>query len=134
VKKSKIISLEKFNDWLDKNREYVTLGSTDGKAGWNLKGNYKNKPFKCGCGQTHKFIPDYTTIWWRRLFTDGKMILQQPGCDYICYIEMKGAFIIDFETLYSAKFYSVADQLFLDPRKDQNYSNFMSLIKNQKIK
>jgi hypothetical protein len=40
VRKSKIISLEKFNDWLHKNREYVNLGSTDGKAGWNLKLNY----------------------------------------------------------------------------------------------
>jgi hypothetical protein len=41
----KIISLEKFNQWLDKNREYINLGSIDGKAGWNLKSNYKNKPF-----------------------------------------------------------------------------------------
>jgi len=133
MKQSKVISLEKFNKWLDKNREYVNLGSTDGKAGWNLKSNYKNKSFECGCGKKHKFIPDHTTIWWSRRFTDGKMILQDPDCKYICYIEMKGAFIVDFETLYSAEFYSIVEQLYLDPRKDKNYSNFMSLIKNQKI-
>jgi len=129
----KIISLEKFNQWLDKNREYINLGSIDGKAGWNLKSNYKNKPFKCGCGETHKFIPDYTKIWWRRRFTDGKMILQDLNCKFICYVEIKGAFISKFETLYSAKFYSIVEQMFLDSRKDKNFSNFMSLIKNQKI-
>ena len=128
MKKSKIISLEKFNDWLDKNREYVNLGSTDGKAGWNLKLNYKNKPFECGCGEVHKFIPDHTKIWWRRTLTDGKMILQDPSCTYICYIEIVGIFVSNFETIFSANKFSS------DPKKSyNNYLNFMILIENKKI-
>jgi hypothetical protein len=61
------------------------------------------------------------------------MILQDLNCKFICYVEIKGAFISKFETLYSAKFYSIVEQMFLDSRKDKNFSNFMSLIKNQKI-
>lgn len=133
MRKNKIISLEEFNKWLDKNREYVNLGSTDGKTSWNLK-NYKNKTFECGCGETHKFIPDYTKIWWRRRFSDGKMILQDMDCKYICYVEIKGVFVGRFETLYSAKFCSTTGELLLNFSKDKNFSNFISLIENQKIK
>lgn len=127
MNKSKVITLEELNIWLNKNRELVVLGSTDGKADWNLKMNYKNKPYKCGCGETHKFIPDFTKIWWKRKLTAGKMILQEPTCTFICYIEMKGIFKVEFETIYSANKFSSNE------KKDyENFLNFISTINNGK--
>ena len=125
--KSKVISLEKFNNWLFKNKEYIVLGSTDGKAGFNLRHNHANKPYECGCGVTHKFIPNYTRIFWRRVITDARMIVQDPSCTFICYLEMKGIFIIKFETLYSANKYTGNKEL-----DEKNSWNFSSLILTKK--
>ena len=120
--KSKIITIKKFIDWLEKNKSYIILGTTDGKVGWNLK-NYANKPYECGCGHTHKFMPGWTILYWRARFTDARLIVQDPSCTFICYLEMKGIFIVNFETKYSTNQYTGDKEL-----DEKNARRLVSLI------
>ena len=46
----------------------------------------------------------------------------------ICYVEIVGVFVSNFETIFSANKFSS------DPKKSyNNYLNFMTLIENKKI-
>jgi hypothetical protein len=94
-----ILDFDEFSMRLEK---LTVLGAKNPNADWNLRSNYSGKDFKCGCGKKHKFIADVTNILWRRALTSGAMILQDPMCDFACYIEIKGVFTSRLETIYSS--------------------------------
>jgi len=61
------------------------------------------KKYDCGCKKKHIFSSDYTKIHWHEkgLVNIDKLILQEPGCNFINFIELEGIFIINFKTTYS---------------------------------
>ncbi len=100
-----------FEEYCIRLEKLTKLGAKNPDADWNLKLNYSGKDFKCGCGKNHKFVAGVTHILWRRAITSGAMILNDPKCDYACYIEIKGVFTSRLETIYSANTKSAMDEM-----------------------
>ena len=48
------------------------------------------KKYDCGCKKKHIFSSDYTKIHWHEkgLVNIDKLILQQPGCNFVNFIEL----------------------------------------------
>jgi hypothetical protein len=82
----------------------VTIGEfkRTSRSDWIIYHNTFKK-YKCGCGKKHTFTSTYTKVHWHEsgIVNINKLILQEPGCEFINFIELEGVFIIDFKTLYS---------------------------------
>jgi hypothetical protein len=98
---------------------------------------YQNtfKKYDCGCGKKHTFTSTYTKVHWHEkgLVNINKLILQEPGCNFVNFIELEGVFLIKFKTTFSTdilrdkgvsdyvkaskEFYAPRDNLFLSKAK-----------------
>ena len=63
-------------------------------------GIYFGCTYECGCGKTHNF--NYETEILREI-PMLKLALQDPECEYVTLIKIKGIFKYRFESLFTAK-------------------------------
>ena len=63
-------------------------------------GIYFGCNYECGCGKTHNF--NYETEILREI-PMLKLVLQDPECEYVTLIKIKGIFKYRFESLFTTK-------------------------------
>ena len=63
-------------------------------------GIYFGCTYECGCGKTHNFNSATEIL---REIPMLKLVLQDPECEYVTLIKIKGFFKYRFESLFTAK-------------------------------